>query len=78
MLMVAGPVSDAHNQVVTAPSSPWQHAYVERFIGPVRRECLDHILVFNESGLRRVLQACRSYYERSRTRVALAKDTPIR
>jgi len=50
---------------------------VERFIGSLRRECLDHVLVFNEAGLRRVLQAYRRYYERSRTRLALAKDTPI-
>jgi putative transposase len=65
-------------QVLTAPGAPWQNAYVERFIGSVRRECLDHVLVFNESGLRRVLQAYRGYDERSRTHLALAKDTPIR
>jgi putative transposase len=63
-------------EVLTAPGSPWQNAYVERFIGSVRRECLDHLLVFNESGLRRVLHAYRRYYEHSRTHLALAKDTP--
>jgi putative transposase len=65
------------HDVLTAPGSPWQNSYVERFIGSVRRECLDHMLVFNESGLRRVLEAYRHYYERSRTHLALAKDTPI-
>ena len=42
-------------QVVTAPRSPWQNAYVERVIGSIRRECLDHIVIFNERHLRRVL-----------------------
>jgi putative transposase len=64
-------------EVLTTPGSPWQNAYMERFIGSVRRECLDHVLVLNESGLRRVLHAYRHYYERSRTHLALTKDTPI-
>jgi transposase InsO family protein len=63
--------------VLTAPGAPWQNAHVERFIGSVRRECLDHVLVFHEAGLHRILQAYRGYYERSRTHLALAKDTPI-
>ena len=42
-------------EVVTAPRSPWQNPYVERLIGSIRRECLDHIIIFNESHLRRVL-----------------------
>lgn len=48
-----------------------------RFIWSIRRECLDHVLVFNEAGLRRMLLAYRGYYERSRTHLALAKDPPI-
>jgi hypothetical protein len=40
-------------EVVTAPRSPWQNAYVERVIGSIRRECLDHIVIFNERHLRR-------------------------
>jgi putative transposase len=64
-------------EVLTAPGAPWQNAYVERVIGSIRRECLDHVLVFNEAGLRRVLHAYRRYYERSRTHLALAKDAPI-
>ena len=67
---------DIH-EVLTAPRSPWQNAYVERFIGSVRRECLDHIIVCHESGLRRVLNAYVAYYLRSRTHLALDKDTPV-
>ena len=46
-------------EVLTAPGSPWQNAYVERFIGSVRRECLDHVIVLTAAGLRRVLQRVR-------------------
>ena len=62
--------------VRTAPRSPWQNAYVERLIGSIRRECLDHVIVANAAGLRRVLAAYVAYYMRSRTHLALAKDTP--
>lgn len=65
------------NEILTAPRSPWQNAYVERLIGSIRRDCLDHILVFNERGLRRVLRLYFDYYERSRTHLGLKKDTPI-
>ena len=47
----------AIEEVVTAPRSPWQNAYVERIIGSIRRECLDHVIVFDERHLRRVLSA---------------------
>ena len=63
--------------VRTAPRSPWQNAYVERLIGSIRRECLDHMIVVNEVGLRRVLTSYIAYYMRSRTHLALAKDSPI-
>jgi putative transposase len=53
----------------------WQNPYVERLIGSVRRECLDHIIVWNERSLRR-LQSYFAYYQRSRTHLALAKDAP--
>ena len=62
--------------VRTAPRSPWQNPYVERVIGSIRRECLDHVIVFNERHLRRVLRAYVTYYEHSRTHLALGKDTP--
>ena len=63
--------------VRTAPRSPWQNAYVERVIGSIRRECLDHVIVVNEAGLHRVLTDYVAYYMRSRTHLALAKDAPI-
>jgi transposase InsO family protein len=63
--------------VLTAPRSPWQNAYVERFIGSVRRECLDHMIVVTADGLRRVLRAYIEYYEHSRTHLSLNKDAPI-
>jgi putative transposase len=63
-------------QVLSAPRSPWQRAYVERVIGTIRRECLDHMVVFNESSLCRHLQAFCTYYHRTRTHLALEKDAP--
>jgi putative transposase len=63
-------------EVLTAPRCPWQNAYAERFIGSLRRECLDHMIIFNESSLRRILKAYFEYYEHSRTHLALEKDAP--
>ena len=63
-------------EVVTAPRSPWQNPYAERVIGSIRRECLDHIIVFNERHLRRVLLSYVDYYHRSRTHLGLGKDCP--
>ena len=62
--------------VRTSPRSPWQNPYVERVIGSIRRECLDHVIIFNERHLRRVLRSYVAYYQRSRTHLALGKDTP--
>jgi transposase InsO family protein len=64
-------------EVLTAPQSPWQNAYVERLIGSIRRECLDHVIVLGESGLRRILKSYFEYYECTRTHLSLAKDAPI-
>jgi transposase InsO family protein len=64
-------------EVLTAPRSPWQNAYVERLIGSIRRDCLDHILVLTERGLRRILKSYFDYYERSRTYLELVKDAPV-
>ena len=63
-------------EVVTAPRSPWQNAYVERVIGSIRRECLDYIVIFNERHLRRVLSSYIDYYHRTRTHLSLDKDCP--
>jgi putative transposase len=62
--------------VLTAPHSPWQNGYVERLIGSIRRECLDHIIVLSEDSLRRILRTYFGYYGRSRTHLALGKDPP--
>ncbi len=63
-------------EVITAPRSPWQNAYVERVIGSIRRECLDHIVIFNERHLRRVLSSYIDYCQRTRTHLSLDKDCP--
>jgi transposase InsO family protein len=63
-------------QVTSAPRSPWQRAYVERVIGTIRRECLDHVIVFNEKSLYRHLRDFVDYYHRSRTHLGLQKDAP--
>jgi putative transposase len=64
--------------VASAPRSPWQRAYVERLIGSIRRECLDHVLVLSEASLRRTIRSYLAYYHGSRTHFSLAKDTPER
>jgi len=63
-------------EVITAPRSPWQNAYVERVIGSIRRECLDHLVIFNDPHLRRVLSSYVDYYQRTRTHLSLDKDCP--
>ena len=64
-------------EVLTAPRSPWQNPYVERVIGSLRRECLDHIIVWNERSLRRDLQQYLAYYHEWRTHLSLDKDAPF-
>src|SRR5271168_295462 len=64
-------------EVLTAAQSPWQNAYIERLIGSIRRECLDHVIIFNEVGLRRILKSYFDYYERARTHLSLNKDAPV-
>jgi putative transposase len=65
-------------EVLSAPRSPWQRAYIERVIGSIRRECLDHVIVFNEGSLYRHVQSFMDYYHESRTHLSLEKDTPRR
>jgi putative transposase len=64
------------HEVKTAPRSPWQNSYVERFIGTLRRECLDHVVVLNETHLRRLLREYLIYDHGARTHLSLAKDAP--
>ena len=63
-------------EVVTAPRSPWQNPYVERIIGSIRRECLDHVIIVDERHLRHVLSAYFRYHHHSRTHLSLDKDCP--
>ena len=63
--------------VLTAPRCPWQNPFVERVIGSLRRECLDHVIVWNERALRRHLQRYLAYYHEWRTHLSLDKDAPI-
>jgi putative transposase len=65
-------------QVLCAPRSPWHRAYIERVIGTIRRECLDHVIIFNEAGLYRQVKSFAAYYHGSRTHLSLAKDSPER
>ena len=64
-------------EVVTAPQSPWQNPCVERVIGSIRRECLDHVIIFDERHLRRVLSSYFQYYHKTRTHLSLDKDCPL-
>jgi transposase InsO family protein len=64
-------------EVITAPRSPWQNPYVERLIGSIRRECLDHVIVLHERHLRRLLTGYFHYYHRWRTHRALDMDCPL-
>jgi len=61
----------------TAPRSPWQNGYVERLIGSIRRECLDHVIVFGEAHLHRVLADYANYYNGMRTHLSLGNDAPL-
>jgi transposase InsO family protein len=60
-----------------APRSPWQNSYVERLIGTLRRDCLDHVLILGERHLRHVLKLYSLYYNETRTHLGLSKDAPL-
>ena len=60
----------------TSPRSPWQNGYAERLIGSIRRECLDHVIVFSERHLRHLLLCYMKYYNGTRTHLSLEKDAP--
>jgi putative transposase len=64
-------------EVVSAPQSPWQNPYCERFIGSIRRDCLDHVIVFNEHHLRRILSVYFTYYLTARCHRALDRHSPV-
>ena len=63
-------------EAIIAPRSPWQSPFVERLIGSIRRECLDHVIVISERHLRHILKSYFRYYHHARTHLSLAKDAP--
>jgi len=64
-------------EVTTAYRCPWQNPYCERVIGSIRRDCLDHIIIFGEAHLRRILKDCFRYYHESRTHMSLEGNSPF-
>ena len=60
----------------TAPRSPRQNGHAERLIASIRRECLDHVVVFGERHLRHLLRSYMQYYNDARTHLSLSKDAP--
>ena len=63
-------------EVIIAPRSPWQNPFVERVIGSIRRECLDHVIIWNERHLLRILRSYFEYYHNSRTHLSLERNAP--
>jgi transposase InsO family protein len=63
-------------ELLGTPRVPQQRANIERVIGTIRRECLDHVIIVNEAALRRHLKLFLEYYHQSRTHLSLEKDTP--
>ena len=61
----------------TSPRSPWQNGFAERLVGSIRRECLDHVVVFGERHLRHILLSYMKYFNEVRTHLSLEKDTPV-
>jgi transposase InsO family protein len=64
-------------QVVTAPRSPWQNPFVERLIGSIRRDCLDHVIILDERHLWRILRAYFDYYHHARAHLSLDRNSPV-
>ncbi len=64
------------DEVAIAYRSPWQSPYVERLIGSIRRECLDHVIVLNEAHLRQILTSYFAYYHESRAHLSLGRNAP--
>jgi transposase InsO family protein len=61
----------------TAPRSPWQNGYCERAIGSIRRECLDHVVVFGERHLRHLLRSYTTYYNATRRHSTIGYLSPV-
>jgi putative transposase len=63
-------------ELLIAPRAPWQNPFAERVIGSIRRECLDHVIVFNERHLRRLLRSYLAYYNTTRPHQSLHNESP--
>ena len=63
-------------EVKTAFQSPWRNPFCVRLIGSIRRDCLDHLIIFNEQHLRSVLNSYFDYYHKSRCHLSLDQDSP--
>jgi putative transposase len=61
-----------------APRSPWQNGCAERFVGTLRRELLDHVIVLGERHLLRLVREHASYYNEDRPHMSLDRDAPVR
>ena len=59
------------SEILIAPRAPLQNPFAERVIGSIRRECLDHVIVFNERHLRRLLRGYLAYYNATRPHQSL-------
>ena len=64
-------------EVIIAPRSPWQNPFAERVIGSIRRDCLEHVIVFSEAHLIRILRGYFAYYHESRTHLSLDRNAPV-
>ena len=64
-------------EIVTAPQSPWQNPFVERIIGTIRHDCLNHLIILNEKHLHKILKSYFDYYHHCRTHLSLKKNAPI-
>jgi len=64
-------------EVITAARGPWQNPFVERLVGSIRRDCLNHVIVLNSNHLKRILTGYFEYYHCDRTHYGLGKDTPV-
>jgi len=62
---------------LTPLRAPDANAYAERWIRTVREECLDHLLIMNQTHLKRVLDEYINYYEYSRQHQGLDQQTPV-
>jgi hypothetical protein len=63
--------------MLSAPRSPWQRAYVERVVGSIRRECLEHVIVYSEASLYRQMKSFVKYHHETRAHLSLRKDSPM-